>query len=122
MRFSENILFFFVTKFKLLQVIGLYHLGYDMLAENILTYVKDPELLMPPLLAISIQRLKRSLEHSSNQPEWIVSISPNLYKRLQNTVSFLNIFLQIRFITMFVFKGGLPTSLSELAWLGSVFT
>ncbi|XP_028156168.1 rab3 GTPase-activating protein regulatory subunit [Ostrinia furnacalis] len=68
------------------QVIGLYHMGYDMLAESILTYVKDPELLMPPLLAISIQRLKRSLEHSSNQPEWIVTISPNLYKRLQNTV------------------------------------
>ncbi|XP_072938596.1 rab3 GTPase-activating protein non-catalytic subunit [Epargyreus clarus] len=66
-------------------VIGLYHMGYDRLAENELCLVTEPELLLPPLLAITIQRLKRSLESSNNQPEWIVSIAPQLYKRLQNT-------------------------------------
>ncbi|KAL4715515.1 hypothetical protein ACJJTC_009141 [Scirpophaga incertulas] len=67
------------------QVIGLYHLGYDILAENILGFINEPELVLSSLLAITLQRLKRSLEYSANQPEWIVSISPNLYKRLQNT-------------------------------------
>ncbi|RVE41337.1 hypothetical protein evm_014014 [Chilo suppressalis] len=68
------------------QVVALYHMGYDTLAENELSLVKVPELVLQPISAISIQRLKRSLDQSSNQPEWIVSISPNLYKRLQNTV------------------------------------
>ncbi|CAG9785571.1 unnamed protein product [Diatraea saccharalis] len=68
------------------QIIALYHLGYDTLTENELNFVKVPESVLPSILAISIQRLKRSLEQSSNQPEWIVSVSPNLYKRLQTTV------------------------------------
>ncbi|XP_059049592.1 rab3 GTPase-activating protein non-catalytic subunit-like [Achroia grisella] len=67
------------------QVIGLYHLGYDSLAENIIGLINEPELIMSPILAISTQRLKRSLEHSKNQPEWIVTVTPHLYKRLQNT-------------------------------------
>ncbi|CAK1540482.1 unnamed protein product [Leptosia nina] len=66
-------------------IIGLYHLGYDCLAENIVTVINEPELLLPPLLAITIQRFKRSLEHSNNQPEWIVSMPPQVYKRIQNT-------------------------------------
>ncbi|XP_053612757.1 rab3 GTPase-activating protein non-catalytic subunit [Plodia interpunctella] len=68
------------------QVIGLYHLGYDTLAESLVGLLKEPEQAQPSLLAITIQRLKRSLEHSSNHKEWIVTVSPNLYKRLQNTV------------------------------------
>lgn len=68
------------------QVIALYHLGYDLLAENVVGSIKEPEVILSPILAITIQRLKRSLEHSNNQPEWIVTISPHLYKRLQNTV------------------------------------
>ncbi|XP_032515034.2 rab3 GTPase-activating protein non-catalytic subunit [Danaus plexippus] len=66
-------------------VIGLYHVGYDELAENILSSVTEPEVLLSPLLAITIQRLKRSLENCKNQPEWIVSMPPQLYKRMQNT-------------------------------------
>ncbi|XP_041984999.1 rab3 GTPase-activating protein regulatory subunit isoform X2 [Aricia agestis] len=66
-------------------VIGLYHMGYDELAENMLGLIADPEVLLTPLLAITIQRLKRSLENSKNQAEWIVSVPPQLYKRLQNT-------------------------------------
>lgn len=70
-----------------LQVISLYHLGYDMLAENVIGLLKEPEIVLPSLLAITTQRFKRSLEQSSNQPEWIVTMPPQLYKRLQNTVS-----------------------------------
>lgn len=73
----------------MLQVISLYHLGYDMLAENIIGLLKEPEIVLPSLLAITTQRFKRSLEQSSNQPEWIVTVAPQLYKRLQNTVSIL---------------------------------
>lgn len=61
-------------------------MGYDELAENILSSVTEPEVLLSPLLAITIQRLKRSLENCKNQPEWIVSMPPQLYKRMQNTV------------------------------------
>lgn len=68
------------------QVISLYHLGYDSLAENIIGFLKQPEVVLPPLLAITTQRFKRSLEQSNNQPEWIVTMPPQLYKRLQNTV------------------------------------
>ncbi|KAJ8721530.1 hypothetical protein PYW07_002305 [Mythimna separata] len=67
------------------QVISLYHLGYDVLAENIIGVLKEPEIVLPSLLAITTQRFKRSLEQSSNQPEWIVTVAPQLYKRLQNT-------------------------------------
>lgn len=66
------------------QVIALYHLGYDSLADRIITLIKEPEVLVPPILAITTQRFKRSLEQSSNQPEWIVTMPPHLYKRLQN--------------------------------------
>ncbi|CAH0702462.1 unnamed protein product [Spodoptera exigua] len=66
------------------QVIALYHLGYDILAESIINLLTEPEILLTPLLAITTQRFKRSLEQSSNQPEWIVTMPPNLYKRLQN--------------------------------------
>ncbi|KAG6438671.1 hypothetical protein O3G_MSEX000134 [Manduca sexta] len=68
------------------QAIALYHLGFDVLAENIITSAQKPELLLAPILAITTQRLKRSLERSSNQPEWIVTVPPHLYKRLQNVV------------------------------------
>ncbi|XP_026732336.1 rab3 GTPase-activating protein regulatory subunit [Trichoplusia ni] len=68
------------------QVISLYHLGYDMLAENIISLLKEPEIVLPSIMAITTQRFKRSLEHSSNQPEWIVTMPPQLYKRLQGTV------------------------------------
>ena len=61
-------------------------MGYDELADSILNVITEPELVLSPILAITIQRLKRSLENSSNQPEWIVSMPPQLYKRLQNTV------------------------------------
>lgn len=71
----------------ILQVIALYHMGYDGLTESIINSIEKPEKVLSPILAITIQRLKRSLEHSSNQPEWIVSVPPHLYKRLQNTVS-----------------------------------
>ncbi|CAF4847792.1 unnamed protein product [Pieris macdunnoughi] len=67
-------------------VIGLYHMGYDSLAENMLVLLNEPRSLLPPLLAITIQRLKKSLENSKNQPEWIVSIPPQVYKRIQNTL------------------------------------
>ncbi|XP_045532220.1 rab3 GTPase-activating protein regulatory subunit isoform X1 [Pieris brassicae] len=67
-------------------VIGLYHMGYDSLAENMLVLINEPKSLLPPLLAITIQRLKKSLENSKNQPEWIVSIPPQVYKRIQNTL------------------------------------
>ncbi|XP_023935335.1 rab3 GTPase-activating protein regulatory subunit [Bicyclus anynana] len=67
-------------------VVGLYHMGYDELAENILSLIREPQLLLLPILAITIQRLKRSLENSTNQPEWIVSLPPQLYKKMQNTV------------------------------------
>ncbi|CAG4948739.1 unnamed protein product [Colias eurytheme] len=66
-------------------IIGLYHSGYDSLAENILVLINEPESVLPPILAITIQRLKKSLENSSNQAEWIVSMPPQLYKRMQNT-------------------------------------
>lgn len=69
------------------QVVGLYHMGYDGLAESVVGSVTDPELLLVPIVAITIQRLKRSLERCKNQPEWIVTVPPQLYKRLQNTVS-----------------------------------
>ncbi|XP_047990659.1 rab3 GTPase-activating protein regulatory subunit isoform X1 [Leguminivora glycinivorella] len=68
------------------QVVGLYHLGYDTLAAETVTRLRSPEPALAPLLAISIQRLKRSLEHSRDQPEWIVCVPPHLYKRLQTTV------------------------------------
>lgn len=68
------------------QVIALYHVGYDTLAENTMNSIRNPVPVLAPILAITIQRLKRSLEHSNNQAEWIVSIPPQLYKRLQNTV------------------------------------
>lgn len=62
-------------------------MGYDALTESIIHSIEKPEMVLSPILAITIQRLKRSLEHSGNQPEWIVSVPPQLYKRLQNTVS-----------------------------------
>ncbi|XP_050347252.1 rab3 GTPase-activating protein regulatory subunit isoform X2 [Nymphalis io] len=68
------------------EVIGLYHMGYDEIAESVLSMIKEPELLLVPIIAITIQRLKRNLENSKNQAEWIVSMPPQLYKRLQNTV------------------------------------
>lgn len=58
-----------------------------MLAENIISLLKEPEIVLPSIMAITTQRFKRSLEHSSNQPEWIVTMPPQLYKRLQGTVS-----------------------------------
>ncbi|CAH2234413.1 jg21216 [Pararge aegeria aegeria] len=67
-------------------VTGLYHMGYDELAVNILGLITEPQLLLPSVLAITIQRLKRSLENSTNQPEWIVSMPPQLYKKMQNTI------------------------------------
>ncbi|KAI5632356.1 rab3 GTPase-activating protein regulatory subunit [Phthorimaea operculella] len=69
------------------QVIGLYHMGYDTLAENVLSLLKDPALALPSLLAISCQRLKRSQAHSSNQAEWTVTVPPHLYKRLQTMLA-----------------------------------
>ncbi|CAH2076340.1 unnamed protein product, partial [Iphiclides podalirius] len=66
-------------------VVGLYHMGYDGLAESVVGSVADPELLLVPIVAITIQRLKRSLERCKNQPEWIVTVPPQIYKRLQNT-------------------------------------
>nr|XP_026500575.1 rab3 GTPase-activating protein regulatory subunit isoform X2 [Vanessa tameamea] len=68
------------------EVVGLYHMGYDEIAEATLGMIKEPELTLIPIIAITIQRLKRSLENSKNQAEWIVSMPPQLYKRLQNTV------------------------------------
>ncbi|XP_049868218.1 rab3 GTPase-activating protein regulatory subunit [Pectinophora gossypiella] len=67
------------------QVIGLFHMGYDTLAESALGVVRAPGALLAPLLALATQRLKRSQAHSHNQPEWIVTVPPHLYKRLQNT-------------------------------------
>ncbi|CAK1601081.1 unnamed protein product [Parnassius mnemosyne] len=66
-------------------VVGLYHMGFDDLALNMVGSVADPELLLVPVVAITIQRLKRNLEQCKNQPEWIVTVPPQLYKRLQNT-------------------------------------
>ncbi|KAJ0175608.1 hypothetical protein K1T71_008767 [Dendrolimus kikuchii] len=68
------------------QVIALYHLGFDMLAENLIGIIECPEEVLPPIIAITIQRLKRSLEQSPSQAEWIVTLPPHLYKRLQSTV------------------------------------
>lgn len=65
----------------------MYHLGYDVLADHMMSLIGKPELILTPILSITIQRLKRSLEHSSNPPEWIVSVPPQLYKRMQTTVS-----------------------------------
>ncbi|KAM3964297.1 LOW QUALITY PROTEIN: rab3 GTPase activating protein [Aphomia sociella] len=67
------------------QTIGFYFMGYDSLAQSSIGMVKQPDIIMQSLLAISIQRLKRSLEHSKNQKEWIACLSPHLYKRLQTT-------------------------------------
>ncbi|XP_075974743.1 rab3 GTPase activating protein [Anticarsia gemmatalis] len=67
------------------QVISLYHLGYDLVAENLIGLVEEPEVILPPLIAITTQRFKRDLEHSSNQPEWIVSLPPQLFKRIRIT-------------------------------------
>ncbi|KAI8422328.1 hypothetical protein MSG28_006198 [Choristoneura fumiferana] len=53
-------------------VIGLYHVGYDSLAAEAISRLRAPAGALPPLLALSTQRLKRSLEHSPNPPEWIV--------------------------------------------------
>ncbi|XP_050673797.1 rab3 GTPase-activating protein regulatory subunit isoform X2 [Leptidea sinapis] len=66
-------------------VIGLYHLGYDALVENKLGLILDPSDLLSPLVAITIQRLKRDLENTPNPSEWIVSVPPQIYKRLQTT-------------------------------------
>lgn len=68
------------------QIIALYHMGFDLMAESLIGLIQNPDEVLPPILAITIQRLKRSLEHSPNQPEWIVTVPPHLYKRLQNSV------------------------------------
>lgn len=83
--FNRNPKNSFIKSFAL-QVVGLYHLGFDTLAENLLSCINNPEEILPPLLAITTQRLKHSQANSSNQPEWIVTVPPHLYKRLQNTV------------------------------------
>ncbi|XP_013187310.1 rab3 GTPase-activating protein non-catalytic subunit [Amyelois transitella] len=67
------------------EAIGLYHLGYDTLAEKAVMNVAEPEEVQPALLAISIQRMKRSLECASNPREWIVNLTPNLYRRVRDT-------------------------------------
>ncbi|XP_013142683.1 PREDICTED: rab3 GTPase-activating protein regulatory subunit [Papilio polytes] len=66
-------------------VVGLYHMGYDALAQTVVGSVAEPEMLLVPIVAITVQRLKRNLEKCKNQPEWIVTVPPQLYKRLQNT-------------------------------------
>lgn len=71
-------------------------MGYDGLAENMLMLINKPESLLTPLLAITTQRLKKSLEHSKNQPEWIVSIPPQVYKRIQITVCILKCIYNIK--------------------------
>ncbi|XP_034827248.1 LOW QUALITY PROTEIN: rab3 GTPase-activating protein non-catalytic subunit [Maniola hyperantus] len=69
-------------------VVGLYHRGYDELAENILGLITEPQVLLEPILAITIQRLKRYLENStkSNQHSMIVTMPPQLYKKMQNMI------------------------------------
>ncbi|CAB3223598.1 unnamed protein product [Arctia plantaginis] len=66
------------------QLITLYHLGYDLVAENIIYLLEEPDVVLPPILAITTQRFKRSLEHSPNQPEWIVSLPPQLFTRIRS--------------------------------------
>lgn len=65
------------------QVISLYHLGYDLVTENIIGLMEEPDVVLTPVIAITTQRFKRSLEHSNNQPEWIVSLPPQLFKRIR---------------------------------------
>ncbi|CAH2108237.1 unnamed protein product [Euphydryas editha] len=66
-------------------IVGLYHMGYDRLALDILNQISDAELILSPIIAITIQRLKRHLQSSKNQAEIIVSMPPQLYRRIQNT-------------------------------------
>lgn len=65
-------------------------MGYDALAQTVVGSVAEPEMLLVPIVAITVQRLKRNLEKCKNQPEWIVTVPPQLYKRLQNTVQLKN--------------------------------
>lgn len=66
------------------KVIGLFRLGYDVLVEEDIKLVKEPGLLMSPMLAVAMQRLKRHLETSAQPAEWIASVPPSLVHHLDN--------------------------------------
>lgn len=86
------------------QVISLYHLGYDLVAENIIGLIEEPDVVLPPLIAITTQRFKRNLEHSTNQPEWIVSLPPQLFKRIRMAVCDLFQALVLSILINYLFR------------------
>lgn len=65
----------------------LYHLGYDRVALDIINFISQSDLILPQIVAITIQRLKRHMQASKNYGQIFATMPPQLYRRIDSTVS-----------------------------------
>lgn len=72
---------------KIFQLVMLYHLGYDRVALDIINFISQSDLILPQIVAITIQRLKRHMQASKNYGQIFATMPPQLYRRIDSTVS-----------------------------------
>ncbi|GBP70992.1 Rab3 GTPase-activating protein regulatory subunit [Eumeta japonica] len=69
------------------QVIGLYQLGHDSLALDMVREIREASALIAPLVGIAGARLKRRLGHAAQPSECLAALPPNLVTHLDGIKS-----------------------------------
>lgn len=67
-------------------MVGLYHLGYDQLCEELAGSVSALDVALQPLLQLTAQRFKRALQQSTDPAEWLAAMPPHLVAHLNTLV------------------------------------
>lgn len=66
-------------------LVMLYHLGYDRVALDIINFISQSDLILPQIVAITIQRLKRHMQASKHYGQIFATMPPQLYRRIDST-------------------------------------